>query len=56
MVKTLAQLQQVKEKEAFEPLEVEKPEQKKVYVIVTITYSYVPKSSRKFLNKKIKNE
>jgi hypothetical protein len=51
----LAQLQQVKEKEAFEPLEV-KPEQKKVYVIITITYSYVPKSSRKSLNNKIKNE
>jgi hypothetical protein len=52
MVKTLAQLQKVKEKEAFEPLEVEKPEQKKVYVIITITYSYVPKpSKRKFLNK-----
>jgi hypothetical protein len=53
MVKTLAQLQQV---ERLEPLEVKEPEQKKVYVIVTITYSYVPKSSRKSLNKKIKNE
>jgi hypothetical protein len=51
----LAQLQQVERLEAREPPEV-KPEQKKVYVIVTITYSYVPKSSRKSLNKKIKNE
>jgi hypothetical protein len=48
----LAQLQQVEKVERLEPLEVEKPEQKKVYVIVTITYSYVPKPSRKFLNKK----
>jgi hypothetical protein len=50
----LAQAQQVERVERLEPLEVEaqKPEQKKVYVIVTITYSYVPKSSRKSLNKK----
>jgi len=53
MVKTLAQLQQVKEKEAFEHLEV-KPEQKKVIYFI-IKVEYVPKSSRK-LNNKIKNE
>jgi len=51
MVKTLAQLQQVKEKEAFEPLEVQKPKTRKVYLVITLAYSYEPKQKRKFLNK-----
>ena len=51
MVKTLTEVKQVERLESLKPIEVEKPEQKKVYVIVTITYSYVPKSSRKSLNK-----
>ena len=55
MVKTLTEVKQVERLESLKPIEVEKPEQKKVYVIITITYSYVPRSSkRKSLNNKNK--
>jgi hypothetical protein len=46
----LAQLQQVKEKEALEPLEV-KHKTGKMYLVITLAYEYEPKPKRKFLNK-----
>jgi hypothetical protein len=51
----LAQVKQVERLEPLEPLEVESKTKKKVVYFI-IKVEYVPKSSRKSLNKKIKNE